>query len=83
MTDAGILELTDLLESLDFATPCEWDTRCDLAAEWVAKFVPCGHEWLACDKHRDAANKLVAESPKVCALCDVGITVIGWVRYER
>lgn len=56
MIAPGLLEVTEILEHLDFEPPCEWDSwtgsTCDRSAEWIGVFSCCGLETFRCGPHR-------------------------------
>ncbi|WP_144061088.1 hypothetical protein [Agrococcus pavilionensis] len=52
MADAGLLEVVDVLELLDFEQVCESRDGCERAAVWAFVYLCCGGVQLFCDEHR-------------------------------
>lgn len=59
---AGIAEVVELDEALDFDPPCDEakSRRCNRTAEWIGRLSCCGFVVLACGGHRERNDRLVA-----------------------
>lgn len=58
-TDAGVVEVVEVLERLDFDPPCGV-RECEKVAAWAGRLSCCGYLILVCAPHRDAQDRYMA-----------------------
>lgn len=83
MTGAGVLEVVETIEHLDFDAPCGWKPGCEHAATWVAIMSCCAHPTLLCDDHRrNRIDWLDQQRSRgailVCARCRTPFATVRW-----
>lgn len=64
MTDAGVLEVVELDELLDFDPTCESRHGCDRTATWAFVYLCCERAEFFCDEHRAAFVRWLDEQER-------------------